>query len=637
MTTIDLINIVTKKAGVKDTDAKLFFEIFIKKLADKMKPGESAKFSDVGYFHLRTSKNPKAEIQNDSILEKGKNYVILFSKQLDQKDELDKNIILNIHSVPDADRDEIDSYFSLSVGKPVFQTGGVNNDETLGGQSKNELRESFQSKAELLLNSVEKLVGVTGEKEIELEKSDLSRRKSNLSRSDLLSDEPSISGEDSFPSPEDNRKNARDFVEDISNKIRNENSNKKQREERPGEKTDKTLSEKLPWNFGREVFDKKVEYKREDSEDLPVEEKKDEIKHDKETKQGSLPVELAGRTEDDSETFIVDDKIDADETDLGTEQKPDLTEKEIEQDEKLKSILDEYITRNEPEKFGAFQRVKSFVADIKKDNENVDDALNDEPEEEFDTEIDGKEIETTEEEFKQVQSKLTEYHLEDEKVKLKKEKKSVEIKKTDKKDKYLYKRKKRNVVPFIVAFFSIVFIVAIVYLYLESDTIFKSDEAEDDVKTVVRPSSVNVIDREYLYPITYPYTPAANEQKIAGINLGLFPDEKIVFKPPVPKQELENKKEETTIVADNEKKNNEESIGSVGKNIYKYKDYFVVQVASFQSYSIAEEEAKKYESMGYNAFVEIAEITDQGTWFRLRVGDFTTMEKANSFALKYIK
>ncbi len=41
--------------------------------------------------------------------------------------------------------------------------------------------------------------------------------------------------------------------------------------------------------------------------------------------------------------------------------------------------------------------------------------------------------------------------------------------------------------------------------------------------------------------------------------------------------------------------------------------------------------------MGYNTFVEIAEITDTGTWFRLRVGDFTTREKANSFATKYIK
>ena len=172
---------------------------------------------------------------------------------------------------------------------------------------------------------------------------------------------------------------------------------------------------------------------------------------------------------------------------------------------------------------------------------------------------------------------------------------------------------------------------------MESDTILKSEEVEEDVLTIVRPSSVTVIEREYIFPVTYPYTVSETEEEISGINLALFSDEEIVFKPPVPKQEIDKEEEETTVATEDEQNSTEESIGLVSKNVYKYKNYYVVQVAAFKSYSVAEAEAKKFEDMGYNTFVEIAEITGKGTWFRLRVGDFTTRDKANSFANKYIK
>ena len=141
--------------------------------------------------------------------------------------------------------------------------------------------------------------------------------------------------------------------------------------------------------------------------------------------------------------------------------------------------------------------------------------------------------ETTETGFVEVQTKSTEYHYEHEKAKIKKEKEAVKIKKPRKKDKKLYRQERRNFVPFLVAFFAIVFVVAIVYLYLESDSIFKGDENKNEITSVERPDFVTVIEREYIYPITYPYNTVDTKKEISGINLGLFSDEEIVFKPPV--------------------------------------------------------------------------------------------------------
>lgn len=639
MTTTELINIIANKAGIRESEAKFFFELFIKRLSDNMKPGESVKFSDVGYFHLRTAKKTGGSREDDIAgSEKDKINVMLFSNEQEQMDDLENNIIFNIHDIPEGEHDEIDSYFSLSVGKPVFPVEGVTNGKLFTQQTGIELRKTLLSKAEQLISTIEKLEGVTGKEEIVIEKSLLSKKKLEFSESESQSDETSITGEDSFPDPENIRNRAPNFDEYISGKIENETTLKPEKGAKPEVDMEESSSEKLPWNFGRDVFDKKVDYKREEAEDVPAEKEKDEEEEPlEEIETEKLSDEIIEPKEDEPDSSnVVDEEIDSDGTDFSVEQEEKQGETEIEHDEKLKSIIDDYITKDEPEKFGAYERVKSFVSNIKKD-ESIDETDNEGSEEKVESELAEIEEETTENGFMEVQSKSMEYHLDDDKVKTKKEKESVLFKKSHRKDKYLYNSSRRSIVPFLVAIFAIVFVVAIVYLYLESDTIFKSEEVEEDVLSIVRPTSVTIIEREYTYPITFPYSVPEIEEEISGINLTLFSDEEIVFKPPVPKQEIDKKEEGTTVAAEDEKISVEEGIGLVSKNVYKYRDYYVVQVAAFKSYSVAEEEAKKYEEMGYNTFVEIAEVEDTGTWFRLRVGDFTTREKANIFANKYIK
>jgi cell division septation protein DedD len=70
---------------------------------------------------------------------------------------------------------------------------------------------------------------------------------------------------------------------------------------------------------------------------------------------------------------------------------------------------------------------------------------------------------------------------------------------------------------------------------------------------------------------------------------------------------------------------------STNKNISKYKDYFIVQVAAYKTYEDAEAEAEKFRNQGYNAFIEIAELPGRGTWYRIKVGDFTSVKHAEDF------
>ena len=145
MTGTELIKIVTKKAGIPESKAKLFFELFIKRLSNIMKPGESAKFSDVGYFHLRTAQmtadrrgHEKATSENDKI------NIMLFSKEVEQMDDLEHNVVFTIHNIPESEHDEIDSYFSLSVGKPVFPVDGTTVGEIFSQKSGIEIRKTLK-------------------------------------------------------------------------------------------------------------------------------------------------------------------------------------------------------------------------------------------------------------------------------------------------------------------------------------------------------------------------------------------------------------------------------------------------------------------------------------------------------------
>ena len=68
--------------------------------------------------------------------------------------------------------------------------------------------------------------------------------------------------------------------------------------------------------------------------------------------------------------------------------------------------------------------------------------------------------------------------------------------------------------------------------------------------------------------------------------------------------------------------------------IYKYENMYAVQVSSWKSKSIAISEAQKFLKAGYNAFIEKTELGDKGTYYRVRVGGFNSLEEAEDFLKK---
>lgn len=227
----------------------------------------------------------------------------------------------------------------------------------------------------------------------------------------------------------------------------------------------------------------------------------------------------------------------------------------------------------------------------------------------------------------------------------------------EQKAEYFEPSKRRNLVPFILFPLLVIALSIALYWYLEyykkSDVIVKPKEI------TLKSDNVKIVNRDFGIPISYPYPLKVNETTITETNEPkkeepvvtiengddkknnqlnsetkkseqIKPNENIVDK--VVQNKVETKqKENTKIQIPTGKALN------VGDNIFKYNNYYVVQVASFRSISISENEAGKYRNKGYNAFVETAEIPDRGTWYRVRVGNFSSKEEAQNFIKKNIR
>jgi nucleoid DNA-binding protein len=71
--------------------------------------------------------------------------------------------------------------------------------------------------------------------------------------------------------------------------------------------------------------------------------------------------------------------------------------------------------------------------------------------------------------------------------------------------------------------------------------------------------------------------------------------------------------------------------------IFLYRNFYVVYVGTFKSEEAANREADRYFDMGYNAIIEEVEGRNRAREYKLSVGDFTSEEFARQFEEKYIK
>jgi len=77
----------------------------------------------------------------------------------------------------------------------------------------------------------------------------------------------------------------------------------------------------------------------------------------------------------------------------------------------------------------------------------------------------------------------------------------------------------------------------------------------------------------------------------------------------------------------------DEDTKEVRNNITQVGSTFTVQVSSWQSKAIAQEQVIKYVSKGYDSYMEQADIPGKGTWYRVKIKGFKSMSDAENFLI----
>ena len=118
MTKAELIRAISKRAGIPDVNAKLFFEVLLKRLSEILQSGQAVDFSGIGFLQLRKGKlQVKEQIPEDTSADSYLNLIVYYPNA----DEPDvKNLIFNIPDIDTQLQDTIKQYFSLSICKPVI-------------------------------------------------------------------------------------------------------------------------------------------------------------------------------------------------------------------------------------------------------------------------------------------------------------------------------------------------------------------------------------------------------------------------------------------------------------------------------------------------------------------------------------
>src|SRR5690606_36272895 len=104
MTIAELIRKLAKYIGIPDHDAKIFFELLLKRISSASKIGQSVFIQDFGYFHLIKGSIKKPVFSfNDNEVSEEEVDLILFSEDSNLKKSSTKGLVFNI---PFADDDD---------------------------------------------------------------------------------------------------------------------------------------------------------------------------------------------------------------------------------------------------------------------------------------------------------------------------------------------------------------------------------------------------------------------------------------------------------------------------------------------------------------------------------------------------
>ncbi len=682
MNKAELIRAIAKRAGIPDINAKLFFEVLLKRLSEELQPGQAADIPGIGYLQLRKGKLLiKDEVKGETSSEEFLNLIVYYRKA-DKPDS--ENLIFNIPEIDSHPQDSIEQSFSLSIGKPVVPLEGVKETDYFTPLTGKELRDLVSSRVEILLSEINivrdykkgsEVLLITPEK---FSKDEFEIKWDDLTGSDI-DDEPIAKPDKKKELLKTSDKIEWEFGSELNKQIEEEAILDTEKEENSllTSKDKKTNKTRVDWNFG--ITQEEI-YK---TEEIPATNEKsaeDTSKKIKPLEEKSPTEEQPGYQKIDTlyERLKSRKSVDTDEFNLtwnfDTTEQIETTEKEIiEEPFKEKhfpgkpigkeTIETQKITEEKPE-LTEVKETKSITDEV------IENRLTEKPS-------------TLEEEItKDDEVVITKARPSITKEKIQREKTSEKYAAAQRRG--TYRRtgtysKKGSSLPFFIGILVIITVGVVLFSFFKDINLDFLNLTKKKVENVNKSlfAGTNVIERNYDIPVSFKsdkkIIPAVIKQKTRPKtrrskkrSVYKKPSKKItqVKKnvPVVPLQpgrikelresmkdvvkatknnelNLPDKKEKTDKVT-NEQFTFENlpapiDTAKLHANIYRVGNTYTVQVSSWKSSATAEREASKLKKKGYDSFVAKALIPGKGLWYRVRVRNFKTQREAEDFLLLY--
>lgn len=161
MTKAELIFNISQRAGIPETEAQVFFESFLKKVAANINAGGAVRVDNLGMFIIKegVSESIKARRKESKIEHEISELVIFEPEKPDDGDSSDMtkendSLVFNLPNLKGEPKSNIDSYFSISFDKPVVNRSTAADIEGYYPMSRNEQKRILESKAEKLFSEV---------------------------------------------------------------------------------------------------------------------------------------------------------------------------------------------------------------------------------------------------------------------------------------------------------------------------------------------------------------------------------------------------------------------------------------------------------------------------------------------------
>jgi nucleoid DNA-binding protein/cell division septation protein DedD len=601
MTKAELIRKIAKRAGVPDSEAKVFFEIFLKKSSDLLSPGEAIFLKGFGHFQLRKGKIrtsiPETESSDkDSIFVE---LMVYYPTKL-REEEVKEEIVFNVPVLKYEKYNPLDSHFSLSIGKPVIPVEGVNSSDFFIPLTGQELRKLVESRVDKLIADIEIVKEYTKGNEVLIIDTDSIKShqlefnwgevpSKNISDSKLTAKSKDVANVADEPTEEGI---SWDFGEDISKEIVEDSILDVEKEEISiigeqyyEEAAEETVEEKPDWNFGITMVDEGESDPEENIEEGII----------KEANAGIVESDVARTFAETQNPLIIDD-IDLEER----FERVRSFSSYFEEDE-LTKLPDSssYKYMRDPDVISLEDYETNEQTD-EDDNELQSQDKNLESQPERKDEINTNEQTNNLDNIIKVEAPETE--VKDEEVK--KNRKSKLLKRVEERQSS-YSRE--GVYPvFIIALIVIVAIAIALYFYITKAFISTNN---NETKPPVN-SKVVQRNNENAKTIESKQTSENNSDGSLKVTKKNDASSLTIENLPAPV--------DTSLL--------HEDI-AFGKNTY------TAQVSSWQSRAAADQQVAKFKAKGYDAYIEKANIPGKGIWYRVKVRNFKSMREAEDFLL----